>query len=221
MRASKDARKCVGHAPRSAWDDAQRAVRVRRHHSEDGAGLVTRGQYTLHVLFRAVRLALALRLVDLQQCPLDAWPSGRPVREGAGKSRTRVRMGLRGACLVRVTGPCCRADGECAERRCERRLALAPAAWQTWTAPPGPPPTRACHKRLQRRAWATAGLQKRQEREAHPKLQVLAPKLVTFRLGNGLAGAENNARSWELRVRSPGKSLGAPRTRLVKITDAS
>ena len=93
--------------------------------------------------------------------------------------------------LSDLTGPCCRADGECAERRCERRLALAPAAWQTWTAPPGPPPTRACHKRLQRRAWATAGLQKRQEREAHPKLQVLAPKLVTFRLGNGLAGAEN------------------------------
>jgi hypothetical protein len=28
-------------------------------------------------------------------------------------------------------------------------------------------------------------------REAHPKLQVLAPKLITFRLGNGLAGAEN------------------------------
>jgi hypothetical protein len=66
--------------------------------------------------------------------------------------------------LSDLTGPCCRADGECAERRCERRLALAPAAWQTWTAPPGPPPTRACHKRLQRRAWATAGLQKRQLR---------------------------------------------------------
>ena len=68
--------------------------------------------------------------------------------------------------------------------------------------------TRACHKRLQRRAWATAGLQKRQEREAHPKLQVLAPKLVTFRLGNGLAGAENCGHQeqppthWELDVRS-------------------
>ena len=33
--------------------------------------------------------------------------------------------------LSDLIGPCCRADGECAERRCDRRLPLAPAAWQT------------------------------------------------------------------------------------------
>ncbi len=60
-------------------------------------------------------------------------------------------------------------------------------------------------------------------REAHPKLQVLAPKLVTFRLGNGLAGAENCGHQeqppthWELGLQTYvllcSKSLGAPRTR--------